>query len=227
LHTAATYLLKVKQASEILFDWHSTSAKIGGKHVFRKMSIAQKVLGSFSLLILLLLVIAAVAWWSLGVAANGFVKYRELARDANLAGRVQANMLMVRMNVKDFIIRGAQKDVEEYESYHAQVDDFMQTAQQEINDPQRASQIDQVEADLAEYHASFQQVVTHMEQRNRAVEEVLDVNGPAMEKALTKIMESAGQDEDMEAAFHAGMALRHLLLARLYVVKFLLASERA
>jgi methyl-accepting chemotaxis protein len=37
-----------------------------------------------------------------------------MARDANLSGRLQANMLMVRMNVKEFIITGSYKDLQEY-----------------------------------------------------------------------------------------------------------------
>jgi methyl-accepting chemotaxis protein len=35
-----------------------------------------------------------------------------MARDANLSGRLQANMLMFRMNVKDFIITRSYKDLQ-------------------------------------------------------------------------------------------------------------------
>jgi methyl-accepting chemotaxis protein len=43
---------------------------------------------------------------------TSFGEYRGLARSTNAVGRVQANMLMTRMNVKDFIIRGTEEEAE-------------------------------------------------------------------------------------------------------------------
>ena len=46
-----------------------------------------------------------------------------------------------------------------------------------------------------------------------------------MEKTLTEIMQSAYDDQDVSAAFHAGMVQRNLLLMRLYATKFLVTNE--
>ncbi|CCK80940.1 putative methyl-accepting chemotaxis sensory transducer modulated with TRAP transporter solute receptor [Desulfobacula toluolica Tol2] len=59
------------------------------------------------------------------------------------------------------------------------------------------------------------------EQRNQLVNDVLNVKGPLMEKSLTKIMISARDDGHIIAAFYAGMTMKSLLLARLYMAKFL------
>jgi hypothetical protein len=53
------------------------------------------------------------------------------------------------------------------------------------------------------------------------VHDILNVDGSKMEKDLSSIMTSAERDQDIYAAYHAGRALRNLLLGRLYVVKFL------
>ena len=37
-----------------------------------------------------------------------------MAKDSVLAGRVQSNMLMVRMNVKDYLSTTSQKDINEF-----------------------------------------------------------------------------------------------------------------
>ena len=50
--------------------------------------------------------------------------------------------------------------------------------------------------------------------------------GPTMEANLTAIMTSAEESDDMAAAFHAGLAMKHLLLARLYVAKFLVNNDQ-
>ncbi|NTS78497.1 methyl-accepting chemotaxis protein [Catenovulum sp. SM1970] len=58
-------------------------------------------------------------------------------------------------------------------------------------------------------------------QRHQLVNGTLNVIGPTMERKLSDILVSARNDGDMEAAYNASLAMRNLLLARLYVIKFL------
>ncbi|MBD3304798.1 methyl-accepting chemotaxis protein [candidate division KSB3 bacterium] len=60
-----------------------------------------------------------------------------------------------------------------------------------------------------------------MKQRDDLVYNTLDPNGLAMREALTEIMVSAFEDQDPEAGYYAGRIQEHLLLARLYAMKFL------
>jgi methyl-accepting chemotaxis protein len=55
-------------------------------------------------------------------------------------------MLMVRMNVKDFIITGSDKDHKEYLGYMKKMGQFLAEAKKQIKDPKRAADI-QKEAD--------------------------------------------------------------------------------
>src|SRR3546814_6440367 len=73
---------------------------------------------------------------------------------------------------------------------------------------------------LHEYETSFGQVRDLRAQRNTLVDQ-LDASGPEMERSLSEVMRSANADDDAAAAFGAGETLRSLLLARLYVTKFL------
>ncbi|MBT6147548.1 MAG: methyl-accepting chemotaxis protein, partial [Gemmatimonadetes bacterium] len=180
----------------------------------------------FAALLLLLATVSAVSFFVVRNASGGFTEYREMARDANLAGRLQANMLMVRMNVKDFIITGSYKDLQQYADYYRKMSGFLEESQQEIARPERAQQIDQVANNLKTYVAAFDEVIALRERRNDAVFKVLDVRGPYMESNLTAIMTSAEESDDMAAAFHAGLAMKHLLLARLYVAKFLVNNDQ-
>lgn len=189
--------------------------------MFKSMSLAKKITLGFSIVLVLLFVISAVSFFSLKKGSDGFGSYREMARDANLSGRLQANLLMVRMNVKDFIITGSDKDIHEYESFWEKVVEFQTQAQQEINDPKRAAIIDEIENKLEEYKAGFAKVRELRKQRDKNVNEVLNVNGPLMENTLTDLMQSAKNDNALSVAFQTGLALKHMLLGRLYMAKFL------
>jgi len=194
--------------------------------MFQNLSVSRKILFGFLSILFLLALVSAISFMVIDSTADGFISYREMARDANLAGRLQANMLMVRMNVKDFIITGSYKDLQEYADYYRRMSGFLAEAQLEIQKPERAAQIDSVQTDLKDYIKAFDQVIIYRDQRNDAVFKVLDVKGPYMESTLTAIMTSAEENRDMAAAFNAGLAMKHLLLVRLYVSKFLVNNDQ-
>lgn len=191
------------------------------------MTLRAKLITGFSVMLALLAVVALVGLKALSTSSHGFTQYREMARDANLAGRLQANMLMVRMNVKDFIITGSDKDKQQFNEYIEKVEGFVETAQEEINDPGRAAKIDSVDEQREIYQQAFQKVIGIRDQRNKMVNEILNTNGPLMENTLTEIMESAESDSDTTAAFNSGLGMKHLLLGRIYMAKFLDTNEQS
>ncbi len=194
--------------------------------MLKDISIGKKLFGGFLVVLALLVIVGAVAYTSLGNASKGFTEYREMARDANLAGRLQANMLMVRMNVKDFLITGSEKDKQQYRDYYKRMSGFLGESQKEIQDPERAKKIDFVDDQVGEYDTAFKKVMDYRTQRDDYVNNTLNVKGPLMENTLTDIMVSAYADKDPTAAYYAGLSMKHLLLARLYMAKFLDTNDR-
>jgi methyl-accepting chemotaxis protein len=194
---------------------------------WRDLKVGKKIGIGFGIVLALLLIVGGVGYNALKGAKDGFGEYREMARDTNLSGSVQANMLMVRMNVKDFLITGSQNDIDQYNDYFQKMADFLDQAQTEIRDPDRAAKIDVVDENIKDYDLAFDEVIELQGQRDTHVNDILNVQGPQMEKNLTKILTSAEQDNDTEAAYHAALAMRNLLLARLYVIKFLDDNTKA
>ncbi|CCH49055.1 methyl-accepting chemotaxis protein [Pseudodesulfovibrio piezophilus] len=185
------------------------------------MKLSTKLSLGFATLLALLLILATVAYFSVETSSNGFATYRNLARNTNLSGRLQADMLMVRMKVKNFIIRGSQKDLEEYKTFFGSMISLMGAAQQEITTPARARLVAAAAEHVMNYGEAFKKVHGFRTQRDHLVHDVLNAKGPRMEQDLTEILISAKADNDTEAAFTCGLAMRNLLLARLYVIKFL------
>ena len=106
--------------------------------MFKNMKIGTKIILGFSSVLILLVVVGIIAYRSLDGASTGFGQYREMARDTNLAGRIQANMLMVRMNVKDYLITGSETDIKEFEKYWDKMEEFIAEAKKEIIKPELA-----------------------------------------------------------------------------------------
>lgn len=186
----------------------------------KNLPIGLKLMIGFGAVLILLLTSGGAAYYYLSDNLDSFKSYRGLARDTNLMGRVQANLLMVRMNAKDFLITDSAKDIAEYDQYMGLTDTFMQEALTEIKNPERASLVKEASELLVSYNQQFDMVKDIQEQRNVQVN-ILNSNGPQIERKLTEIMQTAHTDGDITAAYYAGRALRNVLLARLYVIKFL------
>ncbi|MFK2823922.1 methyl-accepting chemotaxis protein [Arcobacter sp. YIC-80] len=191
------------------------------------MSVKNKLLLGFSSIILMIIILSADAWYSLKSSTNGFKDYREMARDGVLMGRVQANMLMVRMNAKDYFINGLDKEIDEFNSYFKKVEGFIATAKKEINNPNRAKMVEEIDQKLLVYNDSFKEIQNLMKQRNNIINNKMNIIGKELEVLFTKLMNSAFDDNDAIASHEAGLGLRNLLLARLYAVKYLETNSTA
>ncbi len=191
-----------------------------------QMKLRTKIVSGFVAVVALLVVVSAVAIFFLAEARTGFVTYRGWARDSNLMSNVQGNMLMVRMNVKDFLIRGTQQEVDEYRGYYDTVAELIETATAEIQNPERAAMVEEIKTEVERYDRYFTEVIAFQGDRDIHYQTLVDV-GPRIERNLTLILTSAREDGDMVAAYNASLATRSLLLARLYAMKFLDTNARA
>ena len=189
-------------------------------NMINKLKLKNKLIAGFAIVLLLLVIISLTGYAALRTAANGFGDYREMARNNNLAGCLQANMLMVRMNVKDFIITGSGKNQKQYHDYYATMNTFLQTAKKEIRNPERAKKIDFIETAVKEYNRGFENVI-EMKTRRNHIYDILGEKGKLMEQQLAAIMISAENNNDIKSVFPASLALRNFLLARIYIMKFM------
>ncbi len=189
--------------------------------MFKNMSIKMKLISSFSVIAVLIAVLAFYSIYAVGKSADGFSSYREMARDSVLAGRIQANMLMVRMNVKDYLATKSQQDIDEFNDYFNKTMGFTDEAQRQIKDPSRAPLIIKIDQELEKYKNNFIKVTEFMKQRDDIKNNSLDVNGKKIEQLLSSIMYSAKEDKDFIASLESCGAIRNVMLARLYTAKFL------
>ncbi|MEO3429232.1 methyl-accepting chemotaxis protein [Pelagibius sp. CAU 1746] len=191
------------------------------------IKISTRVFTGFGVILLLLSILSGMSIYSLDATNDSFTEYRTLARQANAIGRVQANLLMTRMNVKDFVITKSDADKQAVIDFAAKTEAMIDEALELVEDPDRRALLEGMKAQIQEYTASFGNVVALNDKRNQIVQDSLDKVGPQAEGDLTAIMESAYNDGDAQAAFTAGMVLRNLLLARLYATKFLVDNQES
>ncbi|MFW5783101.1 MAG: methyl-accepting chemotaxis protein [Spirochaetota bacterium] len=185
-----------------------------------RMKMRTKILLGFGSVLVLLTVVGVVSIVFLQQAADGYTQYRGWSRDSNLIAEQNESLLMARMNVKDFLIRGTEQEAQGFEDYYEEMRGFIGEAQEAIQNPERAAKVDEIDAKSVDYHDGFEEVVDYQVTRDEQFA-VLNTVGPQVEQDLTAILTSAAADDDMLAAYEASLALRNLLLGRLHVLKFM------
>ncbi len=189
--------------------------------MLKNLNFKRRLQIGFGTLITLIVILGLVSFFSISTASKSFSKYRSIARTTNITGRIQSNMLKLRMTVKNFQVNGDSVFIEDYKTVYKLLEKLINEGIQEITDPEQKDEVVLINHRLKEYDANFRKIVELRNNRNYFVFSVLDVHGPSMEKALSSILESAEEDNDEVASFHAAHALKHVLLGRLYVTKFL------
>lgn len=203
------------------------------KDKFDNLKVSKKIGVGFGIVLTFLVAVGAVAFIGLAGALDNFNQYRAIARQTNELGRVQANLLLVRLGAKEYILSGsdaANKTVHERlnatQALVQSSNQLFQEAAQYFDVREDVRDLTESASQLDDYLAGFEKIIDFRAQRNALVDQMNTV-GPEAERNLTKIMESAFEDGDGEASFMAGKTLRSLLLARLYANRFLVDNQQA
>jgi methyl-accepting chemotaxis protein len=185
------------------------------------MKLSTKLTSGFGAVLALLLIVAGLAYWALSSATDGFSRYRHLTINANLAGHLQSDLLVARMKAVDYISTGSEETLKQFNSVFEKINSEIEEAQAGIKNTARAQIIDKSDDLLTKYAQGFKQIIEFRAKRNDIVLNSMYTLGPAMEKNLTQILNTANRDGDMEAAYRAGLAMSDMLSIRLYATQFL------
>lgn len=193
----------------------------------QNIKISKKVFGGFGVVLALLLLISTVAFVNMYMTEDNLTRYRSLALQTNGSGRVQANLLEARLQAKNYIISASQENIDKVKERANKTLELIESLRTRVANPEKKKIVNDSEKAMRDYLKAFDEVTKKQDHRNELVHEILNKDGPQMERKLTSIMESAFRDADAEAAYRAGLTLRSLLLARLYAVKFLVENDDA
>lgn len=193
----------------------------------KNIAISSKIFGGFGIVLALLVTIAGFAWFGLSGASSNFKEYRSLAIETNQAGRVQANLLLTRLNAKSYTKTPNPETIEAVKTRAEATLNLAYDLEEIATSEDYVARAKVVQEEMVAYSTAFEKVTIEQAKRDELVNNTLNVNGPQMERNLSAIMQSAFDDNDAASAFRAGKALRSLLLARLYVFRYLTDNDQA
>lgn len=189
--------------------------------MFNKLSLSMQISGGYALVLLLLVIVSASAYFGLTQSVNGFVDYRHQAQTSLVAASIDESALIMRISTIEYLNSGDDANIVRVEDAHKSLSAFIDQAAERIDDPEQRAIMNRINANAESYRTSFLRVVDLMAQRDREVNTVLLPAGERIVNIMNNIMMASYQQLDFESAYLAADVQASVLAARLAASKFL------
>jgi methyl-accepting chemotaxis protein len=205
------------------------SAGEGNVEVFGllgKFSIGTRLIGIGLIVALISSFGGLVGGFGIWTVGKQFRAYEGAAGDALLASEIKADMAKVLLNAREYLLTHDDAELKEARRFMREVRDGIAKAKAGFQATDRAASVAKIENAFRNFELGIGRLSVVLEERDRIVNEILDKLGPQIRQNFTSIIETSVGNGDTETAVLAGKAQESLLLARLYISKYLLRNSR-
>jgi len=190
---------------------------------FANLRIAHKIAIVPVVLCTLLVVLGVVSSLSLrSIAGSVQVVTRDLGPSMDQIAQLGDGMNRMQLAVRQYARTGEAALEAQFGELDQRLHGLRAQTAERLRDPERQRLLSEIGALLDEYSGLFRErLVPLSHQRQELVAGELSQHGPAIEKALTSVLENAQQDFNLDAVFYSSAAMRHLLLGSQYLYQYL------
>ena len=193
--------------------------------MFKNWTIGKRITAGFTSVLILLTVVTVIGYQAIRSSSSGFTGYQALARGANALGLLQADLLVTRLIVTDFLSTASPEARGKFDTAFASMKENLKQAEAEMVNPEQIQGLEAVGVSSDTYNAAFGKLIETQARADKALNEFLLPKGVIIVNSMTSIMKTASTEGDVAATFNSGVALQNLLITRLSVAKFIRDKE--
>ena len=200
--------------------------KIFDRISFKNLSVRIKILGGFAIVLALLIVVGSIAILrtnEINQTVDNLVG--NLATDQVVASDIAAQIIRVRLRANKYIEDQDQAQLDKYEEHLSNLTIILETADVEIQNPERRQMLDSIETKSEEYIATFEEIKKEISERETILTEILEIKGAQAENVLRDLRQNAFEAGDAVAANYAGDAQAAILFMRFDAYKYLVSGD--
>ena len=193
--------------------------------MFQNLKLRTQLNSGFAAVILLLIIVAGTAYWGLTGAFDGFTEFRRQALNGDRIAEFQDQMLNVRLAVKNFVIDGSDKAIQDYRTDFDAMMAAHKALAENLTNPERKKIVAAVGEQVKKYNEVFAQVVALKKQENDTDKGLVEAGG-AMQKVLLDIVDTALKSNNTEGVALAGKLQTQIMTARYFGLRHKLTRQR-
>jgi methyl-accepting chemotaxis protein len=134
--------------------------------MIKQLKLATKIGFGFGIVLALLGIVAWFGYSGLRQDLRGLVEYRGLARENVKTADLSAQLLLVRLDVKEYFLTKSDKTIQQYEKTKAHMFELLTQAKKEVTEPERAKRLTLFENRFGEYDKNLREEFVAMTQTN-------------------------------------------------------------
>jgi methyl-accepting chemotaxis protein len=203
-----------------------TSAKLAGSqtrrwsHLFSDRSISAKIFAGFACVLVITAAISLSSYLAFAWAAAGFNKFGSESRTADKVGGFDRNFQDLRWYVREFMLSGNPKALEQAKTSLTSLSDTLKSAQDAVKQPGQRQKLDQIQSNVEVFRKAFDQVSKVRLDQTKTQKEVLSPNGDKLRADMQELRDWAVKAGNNDVAFLAYEGMYLVMELRLNVVKF-------
>ncbi len=134
------------------------------------LTLGRKIGFGFAAVLLLMAAVAGAGFIGLGHANDGVEAYRALSRENTLAGDFQVELLMVRLDLKEYLLTKSDQTLANYEKNRAILVKTLDDASSAITEPARAQIVRDIRQQLGAYEATLKELIAAVKAEDTAAQ---------------------------------------------------------
>ena len=189
------------------------------------MNISQRVLSGFAAVLLIALVLGLSSLWFLSNGKDSVVnlsRRNAVALDAQ-AVSTQVNRALVA--ARDYLSSRSEESVTQFNAALSELEKTASEAAASTISEDRRAKLQRIIAIRGQMQDDFATLVDQMKQRDTLLNDTLNTIGQQMRETTDSAIEAAHKKGDIDVAMQLSAQLEHMMLSRLYVVKFMLDNK--
>ena len=189
---------------------------------FHNLRIGSKITLIMVFSLLMLMSISAVAIFQL-VQIN--IRFKtvttNLSADRTLSEELITQFYQLRLSANRYIRLHQTADLDKYQTQVSLIKEKLDQAEQQIDDPTRLGLITKMRSGFESYTTTFDEIISIISDRQKQLNEVMDVQGPLTDQKLTSIFQQSVQANNTILTIVASESTNNFTQMRLDVFKFL------
>jgi methyl-accepting chemotaxis protein len=158
-----------------LEHYQCSITKAGSQIMLKNIKLRTQLILGFTAVILLLIIVATIAWRGLQDSSGSFTEYHRGAVNSSRVSEFQAHLLNVRLSAKNFLINPAEQFIEDYRQNFNKMMGPLKDMQTNIRQPEWVKMVVAISEQIAEYDKTFVEIIMQIKQRDEVSGRMIDI----------------------------------------------------
>ncbi len=193
---------------------------------FNNIKITHKLMGSFGIIVLLVVILTVFSFFSMNRLEGIFTEYRTSARSSMVVADMSIILGDIRRAVFKYRINRDEKSQDIVSKDIEKLTALKKTAHEVIKNTDQLKTLESLEQKTVNYKNLFDQIIAH-EHELLNISDTIESIGPSMRQTLSQTLENAHAQQNPAALYHASKMQQHFMLTRYYTKTYMIDGKKS